>query len=227
MAHYLTALGEPVRVIRGDEGRASSTETVEAVKRADIVCAAIPDDKLDVWRRQWSDAIGDSPAVHFSGALSIDGMAGFHPLYSFPTTLLDVAQMRNIAFACPSDGPSFKTIFPSAPNPTFMLHDADRPYYHALAVLSGNLAGFVWNETAAAFKEDFSAAPAEVLRHYFASLVDRFEENPENSFTGPVARKDESTVTANLLALKSRPDLVNLYKAFLAAAWPEYLDKKR
>ena len=218
IAAYLRSIGHAVTAItRADD----ETTATAAIKGADIVLAAIPDSALGDWRKKWDSAIADRPAVHFSGALVIEHMEGVHPLYSFPPTLLPVETMRAIAFALSDTARDFQALFPGAANPTFRIEDKARAHYHALAVLSGNLSAFLWNQTAKSFETRYGPAAKDALGAYFHSIVERYLESPDNSLTGPVVRRDEKTVTANLAALSDEPRLQGLYNAFLAAAWPE------
>lgn len=116
---------------------------------------------------------------------------------------------------------TLSAILPGAENPEFVIADQDRAYYHALAVLSGNFAAHMWNETAKRFASRFDVAPETVIASYLSGVVDRFVENPKNSMTGPIARRDQETVRANLEALADDPQLYALYRAFLKSAWPD------
>lgn len=222
MASYLKQLGHKADLISRRQAEAERTNCIDLIEKADIVAAALPDDKLQSWFEAWRAEIGARTAIHFSGAVSVEGAHAFHPLYSFPKALLPISVMKEIAFACPQNGPSFKDIFPGAPNPNFKITEENRARYHALAVLSGNFAAYLWNETAKEFSDFVAAAPEAILKSYFAGVVERFAENPTDSLTGPVARKDKITIEKNLSSLNGNKKLQNLYKAFLAAAWPDH-----
>lgn len=222
IAHYARHIGLSVDVI----DRRTATENRQSVRaliaKADVVAAAIPDDLLAGWFAEWRPDIGDRPAIHFSGARVIEGMRGYHPLYSFPKTPLSPAVMAGIAIAREAGAPPFSAIFKGATNPEFEIKAENRAYYHALAVLSGNFAAHLWNETAKAMAARLRIAPEAAMGAYFAGLVDRFRESPFDSLTGPVARKDAATVLANLAALEAEPALLALYDAFLKSAWPGF-----
>ena len=237
MDYYLRTLGHDVRLISRRAAEKEKDNCLRVIERSDVVAAALPDDSLQSWRAEWSEAIGDRPMVHFSGATQVHGMWSYHPLYSFPDKVLDIETLKSIAFACVPGEAQFGDVFPGMENRVFSVSHEDRAYYHALAVLSGNLTAFIWNETAKAFRERFSAdggaEPSLVLKAYFESIVARFAEAPEGSMTGPLARRDRSSVEANLAALDSararladerpgRADLSPLYRAYLAAAWPDF-----
>lgn len=223
MAVYLQSLGHEVRLVSRVEAEENRTACIRFLKDADIVAAAIPDDKLLSWRDEWRPEIGDQKiAIHFSGAASIEGVFGFHPLYSFPNAILPSGRMKEIAFACEPSAPSFAQVFPGAANAYFTVEAKDRARYHALAVLSGNLAAFIWNEAAKDFAA-LSGMPAEkVMGGYLTGVVDRFVENPADSMTGPVVRQDRTTVMKNLAGLEGAPKLKTLYEAFIKTAWPDF-----
>lgn len=191
------------------------------VTRADLVAAAIPDDALQGWHGRWRPALAGKRAFHFSGARVIEGLPGYHPLYSFPATPLDPGDFGRIAIAREPGAAPFAALLPGASNPEFIVRDEDRAFYHALAVVSGNFAAHLWNETAAAFAARLGPNAGDVLSAYFASVVARFRESPLASLTGPVARRDGATVRANLEALAGEPRLLALYQAFLDSAWPD------
>ncbi len=222
MTRYLTFLGHGVSLISHAEAKTDPDACRAKIRAADIVAAAAPDDRLADWRDQWAPDLVGKIAIHFSGAARIDGVYAFHPLYSFPPDAVAPETMKQIAFACPREGPAFGDVFPGAENPHFKISDEDRARYHALAVLSGNFAAYLWNETAKEISAFSGLPPETVMGGYLASIIDRFVESPEASLTGPVARRDAKTVAANLEALAATPKLRGLYESFLEAAWPDY-----
>ncbi len=221
MARYASHLGNAVSIVSREKTLADRAAVCAEIGNADLIAAAIPDDCIAGWRADWDAEIGDRPAIHFSGALMIAGMRSYHPLYSFPAAPLPPAIMARIAIAREENTPPFASILKGAGNPEFIVRGEDRAYYHALAVLSGNFAAHLWNETAKGFAARFGPPPEEILGSYLAGVVDRFRESPFDSLTGPVARRDAQTVAANLGALAGEPRLKALYEAFLASAWPD------
>lgn len=216
---YAQSLGAEAALLSRADSAAS------AVARADLVAAAIPDDLLTSWFDQWRAALVGKRAIHFSGARVIAGLPGYHPLYSFPAAPLSPPEFARIALAREPGAMPFADILPGAHNPEFVVRDEDRAFYHALAVVSGNFAAHLWNETAAAFAARLGAGAGAAMGAYLDSVVARFRENPLASLTGPVARRDAATVRANLDALSREPRLLALYQAFLESAWPDW-DKR-
>jgi predicted short-subunit dehydrogenase-like oxidoreductase (DUF2520 family) len=96
----------------------------------------------------------------------------------------------------------------------FDLADADKPLYHAGAVMASNFLVTLYRAAARLLVE--SGAPPEALIPLMTRTI-------ENGFalTGPIARGDWSTVEAHLRALEERaPDLVPLYRALAEATRP-------
>jgi len=213
---FAESLGHQTTVIDRSEAGA-----VAAVAAADVIAAAIPDDSLGPWFERWREALSGKRAVHFSGARLIPGLPGYHPLYSFPTAPLPPAVFGTIAIAREQGAAPFADILPGALNPEFVVRDEDRAFYHALAVVSGNYSAHLWNQAAAAFAARIDPNAGAILGAYFDSIVARFRESPFASMTGPIARRDRTTVEANLEALDRDPSLKGLYRAFLESAWPE------
>jgi predicted short-subunit dehydrogenase-like oxidoreductase (DUF2520 family) len=93
----------------------------------------------------------------------------------------------------------------------FVLADADRPLYHAAAVIAGNYLVTLFRTASALFEQ--VGAPPE-------ALVPLMERTIANGFllTGPIARGDQPTIDAHLRALEERaPEVVALYRALAEA----------
>ncbi|MEL6995887.1 MAG: DUF2520 domain-containing protein [Pseudomonadota bacterium] len=220
--HYLRAMGHDAESVDIIEDPEELKQCRALVEQADCVIATIPDSSLQGWFDEWKPVLGDTPAIHHSGAMVIEGMTSFHPLYSFPNAVLDVEELKSIAFAVSGEGPSFTDIFPGLPNPLFVVKTEDRARYHALAVLSGNFASYLWNSTASGFSEFSDGDVADIMAPYLGSVLARFCESPYDSLTGPVARRDQKSAESNLRGLQSDEKLHDLYRAFLASAWPDF-----
>jgi len=96
----------------------------------------------------------------------------------------------------------------------FPLADADRPLYHAAAVIAGNYLVTLYRTAAQLF--DQVGAPPE-------ALVPLMERTIQNGFvlTGPIARGDWGTVEAHLRTLEERaPEVAPLYRALAEATRP-------
>ena len=96
----------------------------------------------------------------------------------------------------------------------FPLADADKPLYHAAAVIAGNYLVTLYRTAAQLFEQ--VGVPPE-------ALVPLMERTIQNGFvlTGPIARGDWGTVEAHLRTLEERaPEVVPLYRALAEATRP-------
>lgn len=217
---YVRHLGHEATLLGRAEGEGEKCRTL--IKAADVVAAAIPDGALQEWAAHWREDLAGRQAIHFSGAVVVEGLWSYHPLYAFPPSALSPETMRGVPFAREENAPPIADLIPGAPNPDFIVKDEDRAYYHALAVLSGNFASFLWNKAAMGFSGRLKIAPDAIVAAYLSGLVDRFREHPFDSMTGPIKRRDRATVEANLAALEGEPELRALYVMFLSLAWPNF-----
>src|SRR5690606_5892970 len=112
MAAYLRALGHEARLISRAEAGGAPESRRKLIDGADIVAAAIPDAALKSWADEWLGRLDGRPALHFSGALLIDGMWSYHPLYSFPTSELEAGTLRAMTFARQAGAPPLAEIMP-------------------------------------------------------------------------------------------------------------------
>lgn len=150
------------------------------------------------------------PVIAFSGALAVRGVESFHPLMTFGPKLYPLSFYEKIHFAAPSKA-AFRRAFPALRNPVFKLKAADKAFYHALCVMSGNFPHILWAECLDAFQK--LGVPAEALGIYLQKNLDNFRAAPGKSLTGPLARNDKPTMRKNIAALPAR--LKPLYKAFV------------
>jgi predicted short-subunit dehydrogenase-like oxidoreductase (DUF2520 family) len=96
----------------------------------------------------------------------------------------------------------------------FPLADADKPLYHAAAVIAGNYLVTLYRTAAQLF--DQVGVPPE-------ALVPLMERTIQNGFvlTGPIARGDWGTVELHLRTLEERaPEVAPLYRALAEATRP-------
>lgn len=157
--------------------------------------------------------------VHCSGALSVPGAQGFHPLMSFGSRLLSLEEYRAVPFISESGARPFPEVFPELGNPHHTIPAGSRAFYHSLAVLSGNFSVMLWQKLFREFRDTLrlpQAAALPYLRQVFRSL----ERDPAAALTGPVQRGDAGTVSRNLQALAGDP-FARVYESFVLAAQEE------
>lgn len=141
--------------------------------------------------------------IHFSGSLSVPGAYAMHPFMPLASRPLTLAEYRAIPFAL-EPGVSLKRLVPEFCNPVLRVRRADKPLYHALCVLGGNLPVLLWGKAAAGLGRKFGVTPAMAARYFRASL-ENFTADPARALTGPIARRDRATVAAGVKALGCDP----------------------
>ncbi len=164
---------------------------------------------------------------HCSGATSLEPLAGheafsMHPLM---TVTADGAQFAGAGAAIAGSSVRALTFAGQLAGRLGMraveIADVDRTTYHAAASIASN---FLITLEAAAER---LAAGVGVERELLVPLVRASVENwarvgPERALTGPVARGDEVTVTAQRDAVAAAaPDLLELFDALVAATRTE------
>jgi len=105
-------------------------------------------------------------------------------------------------------------LFGAAGAETAAVDPLRKPLVHAAAVMTANLsAALVWS-AADALRDSGVPDPLRVSARLLRSLVDNLGERPDAAaLTGPIARGDATTVSANLAALDARdPGLGRLYR---------------
>ena len=163
--------------------------------------------------------IEDNPVLrskqlfHFSGCLYTEQAYGFHPLMTFTHTLYDLKTYQQIPFICDDNAPVFSEVFPNLNNPVFTLPKSLKSKYHSFCVLSGNFTTILWKKFFHELSEQFNLEP-NVAFPYLQQIVKNLISNPKSALTGPLARNDEATLSANLAALESDP-FQQVYAAFV------------
>jgi predicted short-subunit dehydrogenase-like oxidoreductase (DUF2520 family) len=189
----------------------------EVAADADLVILAVPDGAI----REVAVSLGIGPWVaHLSGATTLDALDphelrfSVHPLQTL-TTERGAEQLDGAwgAITAETDDAMARArwLAERLGLRAFPLHDADRPLYHAAAVIAGNFLVTLYR-SAARLCEEVGAPPE--------ALVPLMQRTIENGFvlTGPIARGDWATVEAHLEALAQRaPDLVPMYQALADA----------
>jgi len=199
MARYLELEGQPFTSWH----RGLSSRPVDALRTADIVLLAISDDALVGFIAD-NPAFGDRPLVHFSGSLTIDGAAGFHPLMTFGPEYYDLETYRSIPFVVERGGPLFREVFPHLRNESHIIDPALKPLYHALCVLSGNFTTILWTKVMRDFESKLGL-PSDVLRPYLERTAANTLANGRASLTGSLSRGEHGTIARDLDGLAGDP----------------------
>jgi len=222
MRHYFNLSGFAVsswsRQLDGDHAAENNSyriaDTIERL-RATIAPAShvllLVSDKAIPELLQRHPFLHEKTLVHCSGAQSIPGIGGAHPLMTFGPELYALGHYQRIPFVV-DHGCDLGDLLPGLRNPQFSIRPEDKPRYHALCVMAGNFSQILWQ----AASERFSALglPPEILHPYLQQVVQNFVANPEAALTGPLSRGDQHTTHRNLRSLERDP-LHHVYQAFV------------
>ncbi len=182
----------------------------ETIADADRVLLLVSDHAISSVLGQYP-FLHEKQLIHCSGAMSLPGVAGVHPLMSFADTLYELPVYRSIPFMCEA-GYEFDSLLPGLPNAHFSIDAKDKAGYHAMCVMAGNFPQILWQAISARFEQQFEL-PVNVLRPYLMQLVMNFVEAPGTALTGPLVRNDRQTIERHLEALNGDP-MQSLYRVF-------------
>lgn len=156
--------------------------------------------------------------IHFSGALHIRGMIAAHPLMTFSTQLYTLDFYKKIPFVLSEPQLLLSDLDPHLSNPSFFLSPEQKPLYHALCVLGGNLPHLLWQKMRNGMLE--LGLPDHVIDLYLEKNLENFKASPQTSLTGPLARKDFKTIEKNLNALGTTDPYQHVYQSFVDLITP-------
>jgi predicted short-subunit dehydrogenase-like oxidoreductase (DUF2520 family) len=198
---------------------------------AELLLVAVRDDAIAPVAQRLASLVGSvDAAVHLSGLkpvselAALDGpmLGSFHPLQTLPTAEVGARRLEG-AWAAITSADDFLAdrLFALATSMgmhPFELEDEVKPLYHAAAASAANypLAAL------AMAKKLFEAAgvPYEAAAPLVAAVIENAAElGPVAALTGPVARGDVGTVTAQLAAVaEAAPELLDAFTAFARLA---------
>lgn len=200
---------------------------------SDIVLIATPDDQIAGLAQRWAkhfNATHERPVVlHTSGALSSDTLAplarlgwstgSIHPLVSVSDPLEGSTSFRNTYWCLEGSGSALKTmkrLVSALEGKSFAIKSADKPLYHAAAVMtSGNVVA-VFDIALDMLSEcGLTRAQAQkVLLPLLRSTVDNLvTREPSAALTGTFSRGDVATVEQHLKSLTGK-HLVEALEAY-------------
>jgi len=218
-SHYFQSLEIPhTRWTRDGQCSFNSFELSDAEQRlretlgkADRVLLLVSDNAIGVLLKQYP-FLYEKRLIHCSGALSLPGIAGAHPLMTFTDDLYELETYLSIPFAVEA-GHSFEDLFPGLPNSYFAINVEDKARYHAMCVMAGNFSQVMWKGISERFEQQLDL-PASSLHPYLKRVAGNFIEAPKAALTGPLIRSDQQTIDKNIQSLDGDP-LQDLYRAFV------------
>lgn len=230
MRHYFSLLGLPVSCWARDRAAPLNTWSIAntsarlhaTIRPASHVLLLVTDTAIAELLKSYP-FLHEKALVHCSGALSIPGVAGAHPLMTFSHELYTLEHYQRIPFMVDS-GHAFNEVLPGLPNPHFAINVEEKPRYHALCVMAGNFSQILWQAAAQRFAA--MGLPPSTLQPYLQQVVQNFVRNPGSALTGPLSRGDNNTIERNLQALAGDP-LEPVYRAFMELYRCGHQDEQR
>ncbi len=242
LARAMHAAGYPVAAIYdrhreaaqplANELRAALTQTpAGALDLAELTLLAVPDDVIaplaqEIAEYQCSSA-GKS-VVHLSGVhdrtaltpLKQQGLRTgvFHPIQTFRAGAGALRNLPGTLYGIDADPPlrgTLEQIAHDLGGEPFHLEGIDRTRYHLAAVLVANFSATLLTE-ASALMEQAGLQPPTAKQALLALLTGTLnnlrDTTPQDALTGPAVRGDALTIQRHLDALKSDPDLQQIYR---------------
>lgn len=189
----------------------SKVDPVDYLKGSRAVFLLIKDDAI-------SGFVEDHPGlkkmnpIHFSGSLYLQEIPSIHPLMTFSKELYSLEKYRSIPFIYEKGKTSLKDVLPELPNPSQPMDFRKKSLYHSLCVMSGNFTTMLWQKAFTDFRDKLDL-DAELLIPYMDQTVENLKTNWVDALTGPLARKDRTTIERNMNALSG--DLYReVYRSF-------------
>jgi hypothetical protein len=179
------------------------------IQQADLIWLAIADSALVSFYEKYLLGFDHFKVVHFSGALHDPRMISAHPLMTFGFELYPEDIYKKIQFAI-TGCETLSEVLPGFQNQYFTLPAEQKPLYHALCVVSGNLPQLLWSETSKVCHEN--KIPFSAFELLMRQSLENFLTNGEKALTGPFARNDMTTIEKNKAALPQ--SLKNIYSQF-------------
>src|SRR5689334_5704470 len=191
---------------------ARTTLVSDAGRGATLVIVATPDRAISAAACAVGPSLEPGALVlHLAGSVGLDAfdalrdmrsdvrVGALHPLQTFPSATMGVERVPGAWAAVAGDAQTEELALALGMRP-FALPDAERPLYHAAAVVASNhlvaLLGQVERLAASAGVPFEAFAP---LVH--SSVTNAFGVGPARALTGPVSRGDLATVEEHLRSL--------------------------
>lgn len=206
--HYLDLSG----VSFSRWSRSADASLLNQLSRATCIVLLISDQAIEPFIQQHAVLAGKR-IIHFSGAQTIAGATGMHPLFSFPSHLYSLETYQKIPFIVDQDNVSFQDVFPMLLNPSFSIDPLKKPYYHALCVMANNFTTLLWRKFCSEMEGQF-AIPSEFTHLFLEQTADNIVNNSQTALTGPLVRGDRLTIEENLAALEGDA-YQSVYQAFV------------
>lgn len=214
VAQHMSQYFELLQIPFARWSRQHGTQISHNLNDCTNVLVLIKDDAIVPFLQEHSE-LQNKTCVHFSGSLVTELAHGCHPLTSFSSELYSLETYRSIHFICEAEGPAGEVLLPGLPNSFWRIPRADKPFYHALCVMSGNFSTILWSKLFSEMEQRWDL-PRSVAFPYLQQVTQNLERQGERALTGPLIRGDWQTIEANLASLEN-DRFQKVYAAFVEA----------
>ncbi|RZI47729.1 DUF2520 domain-containing protein [Rickettsiales endosymbiont of Peranema trichophorum] len=210
LLRYFTLSNLSVR--NWSRAKSSKMELDELVKYSDVILLLIKDDDIVTFIDNMP-ALRSKQLIHCSGSLITNKALCVHPFMTFGSTFYTYLEYQRIPFILEKGKKAFTELFPGLINPHYYIDEADRGFYHALCVMSGNFTTLLWSKLFMELSHRFQI-PEQVGYPYLEAICKNLITDHKAALTGPLVRNDQSTIEDNIKALSSDP-YSKVYMAFI------------
>lgn len=212
ISFYLASLQDPNIKISEWNRKSNSLKDLEyKLSHCTHVLLAISDTAIfDFFNTFKRFSSSQSKWIHFSGAHHFADMISVHPLMSFGPELYDLKVYEKIHFVITGVN-SLAEIFPFFRHSFTVLSPEKKSLYHSLCVLGGNLPILLWDKMNQGLKQ--MGLPEDATDVYLQVVLKNYLDHREKALTGPLKRKDITTIKNNLSALQN-DSFQKIYSAF-------------
>ncbi len=191
----------------------SKERLIKTLEKSSHVFLALTDDSLINFIKTIKTISSHQKIIHFSGALSIEGTLGLHPLMTFGPELYQRNEYDHIPFVL-DQNIDLKNIVPELDNPFYHLPKGKKELYHCFCSMAGNFTQILWQKQMENFEYQLEL-PANILFPFMMKCIENIQLSPKEALTGPLKRGDTHTINKHLKALE-HPEEINLYKSFIS-----------
>jgi len=204
----------------------------DPIPPADLVVVAVRDDAIAAVAGEIAPIARNAAGgvVHLSGAVPVTALAAFaeqavpvgafHPLQTLPSPSLGAGRLAGSWIAVTADEPFAEALHRLARSigcRPFDLDDDVRTRYHAAAAAAANFPVAALSIASDLFAS--AGVPFEAARPLVEAVVaNAFDVGPRAALTGPIARGDTDTVTAQIAAVSdATPRIAAAFRAMVEA----------
>lgn len=196
-------------------------ELLEKSKTVDQIWILINDTNIDAFIQEYLLNKTNAQLIHCSGALNSSYAIDLHPLMTFSNELYSEPVYKNMCFV--SAHPQAQTYMSDFPNSVRTISPEQKARYHSICVLSGNFTSLLWREAEQMYNQ-LGLSRTDWIP-YLQRITDNLIADSQNAATGPIVRKDNKTIEANLQALTDTK-VAPIYESFVKAFYPEFFKNR-